>query len=77
MKRYIFSTIIIVLVISGTVPANTNSIRSTKEVGIDTLKKDGIDPVCKMKVKAGNTKTHVQDKIIYGFCSDACKKMFV
>lgn len=42
----------------------------------DTLKKDGIDPVCKMKVKAGNTKTVVFEKITYGFCSETCKKTF-
>lgn len=42
-----------------------------------TLKKDGIDPVCKMKVKAGNTKTVVFNKVTYGFCSESCKKTFV
>lgn len=43
----------------------------------DTLKTDGIDPVCKMKVKAGNTKTVVFEKITYWFCSEGCKKSFV
>jgi YHS domain-containing protein len=43
----------------------------------DTLKKDGIDPICKMKVKAGNTKTVVFEKLTYGFCSESCKKEFV
>lgn len=43
----------------------------------DTLKKDGIDPVCKMKVKAGSTKTVVYNKIVYGFCSESCKQKFV
>ncbi|RZK91808.1 MAG: YHS domain-containing protein, partial [Pedobacter sp.] len=42
----------------------------------DTLKKDGIDPICKMKVKAGTTKTVVFDKVTYGFCSESCKKTF-
>jgi YHS domain-containing protein len=42
----------------------------------DTLKKDGIDPICKMKVKAGNTKTVVFEKTTYGFCSESCKKTF-
>ncbi len=42
----------------------------------DTLKKDGIDPICKMKVKAGNTKTVVFEKKTYGFCSESCKKTF-
>lgn len=43
---------------------------------IDTLKKDGIDPICKMKVKAGNTKIVVFKKVTYGFCSEGCKKTF-
>jgi YHS domain-containing protein len=50
-------------------------IKQQKEV-TDTLKKDGIDPICKMKVKAGNTKTVVFEKITYGFCSESCKKTF-
>lgn len=48
-----------------------------QQVLVDTLKKDGIDPVCKMKVKAGNTKTVVFNKVTYGFCSESCKKTFV
>jgi YHS domain-containing protein len=42
----------------------------------DSLKKDGLDPVCKMKVKTGNTKTVVFNKVTYGFCSESCKKTF-
>lgn len=48
----------------------------TKTLVTDTLRKDGIDPVCKMKVKAGNTKTVTIDKVTYGFCSESCKKTF-
>lgn len=77
MKKYIFSTILILLAIYLAAPANTYGSSSAKEIGMDTLKKDGIDPVCKMKVKAGNIRTHIHDKIVYGFCSDACKKLFV
>ncbi|MBE9600711.1 YHS domain-containing protein [Pedobacter sp. MC2016-24] len=44
---------------------------------MDTLRKDDIDPVCKMKVKAGITRTHVHYKTVYGFCSEGCKKSFV
>lgn len=47
-----------------------------QKVVVDTLKKDGIDPICKMKVKAGNTKTVVFEKVTYGFCSESCKKTF-
>ncbi|WP_211660297.1 YHS domain-containing protein [Pedobacter nototheniae] len=43
----------------------------------DTLKKEAIDPVCKMKVKAGSTKTVVYNKVLYGFCSESCKQKFV
>lgn len=49
----------------------------TKPVAADTLKKDGVDLVCKMKVKAGNTKTVTIDKVTYGFCSESCKKSFI
>ena len=48
----------------------------TKPLATDTLKKDGIDPICKMKVKAGNTRTSTVDKLTYGFCSESCKKTF-
>ncbi len=51
-------------------------LKQTK-LATDTLKVDGIDPVCKMKVKAGNTETVVYNKITYGFCSESCKKTFV
>lgn len=47
------------------------------ELIIDTLKKDGIDPVCKMKVKLGTTKTNTFEKVTYGFCSESCKKTFM
>ncbi len=47
------------------------------QVVADTLKSESIDPVCKMKVKAGNTKTVVFKKITYGFCSESCKKSFL
>lgn len=43
----------------------------------DTLKKDATDPVCKMKVKAGHTRTAIYEKTVYGFCSEGCKKKFV
>ncbi len=44
---------------------------------VDTLKKDGKDLVCGMKVKAGTIKTFSYEKVVYGFCSDLCKKKFV
>lgn len=48
----------------------------TKPLVTDTLKKDGVDPFCKMKVKAGNTRTSTFEKVTYGFCSESCKKTF-
>ncbi len=59
--------------------ANANNLpklAQTKPLGTDTLKKDGIDPICKMKVKAGSTRTSKFDKVTYGFCSESCKKTF-
>lgn len=50
--------------------------KAKDQVSQDTLKKDGIDPVCKMKVKAGNTKTAMFNKTLYGFCSESCRKSF-
>lgn len=47
-----------------------------QKVAVDTLKKAGIDPICKMKVKAGTKKTVVFEKVTYGFCSESCKKTF-
>lgn len=55
---------------------NLPTLEQTKPLSTDTLKKDGIDPICKMKVKAGNTRTSTVDKVTYGFCSESCKKTF-
>lgn len=48
-----------------------------QEEKIDTLKKDGKDLVCGMRVKAGTVRTFNHEKVVYGFCSDLCKKKFV
>lgn len=48
-----------------------------KQEKTDTLKVKSIDPVCKMKVKAGATLTHTYNKTLYGFCAESCKKKFV
>jgi YHS domain-containing protein len=42
----------------------------------DTIKKHSIDPVCKMKVKAGSKVTTAFEKVTYSFCSETCKKRF-
>lgn len=47
-----------------------------QEKPVDTLKKDSIDPVCGMKVKAGSTRTSTFEKVVYGFCAESCKKKF-
>ena len=75
MKKLIF---IFILAFSFTQIVSANYATEIKrtQVNTDTLKVDGIDPVCKMKVKAGNTRTVVYKKITYGFCSESCKKSF-
>lgn len=72
-------TLIIALTFTSLQVFSLNSKIEVKQqqVLVDTLKKDGIDPVCKMKVKAGNTKTVVFNKVTYGLCSESCKKTFV
>lgn len=71
-------TLIITLTFTSLQVFSLNSKIEVKQQQVlaDTLKKDGIDPVCKMKVKAGHTKTAVFNKITYGFCSESCKKSF-
>lgn len=70
-------TIAMIFVSAQILSANNHIKIKQTQLTTDTLKKDGIDPICKMKVKAGNTKTVVFKKITYGFCSDGCKKTFV
>lgn len=43
----------------------------------DSVKKLTIDPVCKMKVKPGGSKTAVYHKVTYNFCSESCKQKFL
>ena len=69
-------TIAMIFVSAQILSANHYTELKQTRVATDTLKKDGIDPVCKMKVKTGNTKTVVFEKITYGFCSEGCKKAF-
>ena len=64
------------LAFSQAFSANEQTEIKQQKAAVDTLKKDGIDPICKMKVKAGNTKTIVFEKVTYGFCSEICKKTF-
>ncbi|WP_316803433.1 YHS domain-containing protein [Pedobacter nototheniae] len=76
MKRLIITTLI-ALVAMLTLKATENHFTNPDTPLTDTLKKEGIDPVCKMKVKAGSTKTVVYNKVVYGFCSESCKQKFV
>lgn len=69
-------TIAMIFVSVQILSANNHIKIKQNQIATDTLKKDGIDPVCKMKVKTGNTKTVVFEKITYGFCSEGCKKAF-
>jgi YHS domain-containing protein len=70
-------TIAMIFVSAQILSANHYTELKQTRVVTDTLKADGIDPVCKMKIKAGNTKTVVFNKVTYGFCSESCKKTFV
>jgi YHS domain-containing protein len=74
MKEIIFVLGSVLLL--NTVVVHANQGIATLTVRLDTLKKDGTDPVCKMKVKAGNTRTAVYEKTMYGFCSESCRKKF-
>ena len=65
------------LAFSQVFSANEQTEIKQNQVATDTLKKDGIDPVCKMKVKARNTKTVVFEIVTYVFFSEICKKTFV
>ncbi len=72
--------IITSIVFATATMVNANSLSKDlkiKKLATDTLKKDGIDPVCKMKVKLGTTKTNTFEKVTYGFCSESCKKTFM
>lgn len=43
----------------------------------EVLKKAGIDPVCKMKVKKGSKITHTHKGQQYGFCNEYCREVFL
>jgi len=78
MKKNIYWLVTAVMMIAlasraDAVPAKTAGFEEKQ----DTLKKDGIDPVCAMKVKAGNTRTIRFEEKLFGFCSESCKKKFV
>jgi YHS domain-containing protein len=75
MKKLIYMLGVVLLLSISAVKANDMVASGTLQA--DTLKKDAIDPVCKMKVKAGNTRTAVYEKTVYGFCSEGCRKRFV
>jgi YHS domain-containing protein len=77
MKKHIYIALIFASSIYAIFPAKATTEFNRQLQQVDTLKKDGIDPVCKMKVKTGSTKTHVHNKVVYGFCSDGCKKSFI
>ena len=67
-------TLIVVLFLSSeTVPAVQPK---PKERAPIVLPADGIDPICRMTVKKGETRTSQHKGHIIGFCSDYCKKKF-
>jgi len=74
MEKIIYMLGVVLLLSISTTKANDKV--PTVTLQTDTLKKDGSDPVCKMKVKAGSTRTAVYEKTVYGFCSESCRKKF-
>ncbi|WP_293785686.1 YHS domain-containing protein [uncultured Pedobacter sp.] len=74
MKKIMYMLGVVLLLSISATKANDKVVSETLQT--DTLKKDDSDPVCKMKVKAGNTRTAVYEKTIYGFCSESCRKKF-
>lgn len=75
MKKLIYMLGVSLLLSISVVKAKDKVVFGTLQT--DTLKKDSSDPVCNMKVKAGNTRTAIYEKAVYGFCSEGCKKKFV
>ncbi|TCD27105.1 YHS domain-containing protein [Pedobacter psychrodurus] len=70
--------IVLIGLVTIAVKSNANAtISGSKTTLIDSAKKVLVDPVCKMKVKAGASKTTVYNKVIYNFCSESCKQKFV
>ncbi|MDZ7879818.1 MAG: YHS domain-containing protein [Saprospiraceae bacterium] len=52
------------------------SMKQTPIKQTEPLKEDGIDPVCKMRVRKGEKRTLVYNGKLYGFCADYCKEKF-
>lgn len=47
-----------------------------KETKSTELQKDGIDPICGMKVKKGSKLVAIHKDHQYGFCSKSCQERF-
>lgn len=77
MKKNIRFIVIAALVIASQYTSLKAAEFTLKQEKTDILKVKSIDPVCKMKVKAGTTITHIHNKTLYGFCTESCKKKFV
>lgn len=54
----------------------TASMKQAPAKQSEPLKEDGIDPVCKMKIKKGEKRTVLYNGKQYGFCADYCKEKF-
>lgn len=80
MKKVFFITILFTLMVNVVLYAQQGPKKAKKRSKaqvVETLKEDGIDPVCKMKVKKGSSLTHTHEGIQYGFCNPMCKENFV
>jgi len=77
MKKSILAIILIGLTIIA-VKSNANSVKDFSKTNLtDSVKKNVVDPVCKMKLKANASKTTVYNRVTYSFCSESCKQKFV
>ena len=76
MKKLLFSALVLSLTFSVCYGSPKDGLTKCVLVA-DTLKKDSVDPVCKMKVKTGTTRTHTYNNVVYGFCAESCRKSFI
>ncbi|KQC01145.1 YHS domain-containing protein [Pedobacter sp. Hv1] len=75
-------TIIIVAILAFGMKLSTFTINESlqsQQKTTDTVKKELVDPVCKMKIKAKSSmnETYLYEKVNYTFCSASCKSKFV
>jgi YHS domain-containing protein len=75
MKKIISTTCFVLAMMNANAQISATNAK-TKALLANTTKKDRIDPVCKMKVKADSKVTSTFEKVTYSFCAETCKKRF-